>query len=196
MDIKRQLDITTQQIVRAKIFYDIWWFYRGPDTRPHILETLNDLSEFFLFDDHAHYVSMIIHCAVVWDKARGNIGLPRVSKLILDPNRKPKDRELSDAIACHAKKAEGLVKLRHEAIAHRSAEFDYPEAHKRAGLPRDQIPAMLNEWLNVINHLRERQGMAAESFNEMPLHDARQLIHALGGPNMKPASPLDCLFEK
>ncbi len=194
--INRQLEIVTQQIVRAKIFYDIWWLYKSSTTRPLIIETLNDFSEFFRFDEHAHFVSMVIHCAVVWDKSSDNVSLPSVSKRILDVKRSPADKELSAEIINHAKAADRLVKLRHEAIAHRSATYDYEEAFKRAGIIPDTLPVLLNGWLSVINQLRIRRTMDDVSFAEFPLQDAKRLIHALGGPNLRPANPLDELVQK
>lgn len=192
--VERRLEIVTQQIVRAKLFYDIWWLYKGSETRPHIIDTLNDFSEFFRFDEHAHFVSMVIHCAAIWDKRRGNVSLPGVANCILDPRGKTEDKALDDAISGYAKAAQGLVKLRHEAIAHRSAEFDYSEAFTRAAVTPDSIPTMLGEWLNVANQLRKRRNMVDVTFAEVPLQDAQRVIHALGGPDLRPANPLDELF--
>ena len=192
--INRQLEIVTQQIVRAKIFFDIWWLCRSDITRPLIIETLNDFSEFFRFDEHAHFVSMVIHCAVVWDKGSGKVSLPAVSKLVLDLKRSCSDKKLSDDISNLAKNAARLVKLRHEAIAHRSATYDYDEAFRRAGIIPATLPGLFEGWLNVTNQLRERRGMDHAIFAELPLQHAQRVIHALGGPDLLPANPLDSLF--
>ena len=194
--VERQLEIVTQQLVRAKISHDIWWLYKGSETRPAIIETLNEFSEFFRFDEHAHFVSMVIHCAVVWDNVSGTVSQPTVSKQILDPRRFPADQTLTDDIAGRAKEAGGLVKLRHEAIAHRSVQFDYSAAFRRAGLVPNSVAGMLEAWLQLINRLRIRKSLSEVIFAEIPLQHLQQLIHSLGGPNLTPESPLDELFRR
>lgn len=57
-----RIKTAAQLATRARIFYDIWWFYEGAGTRPRILSTMND-SEFFRFDSHAHFVALIVHLA-------------------------------------------------------------------------------------------------------------------------------------
>ena len=128
LSVERQLEIVTQQIIRAKIFYDIWWLYVGSESRPQIIETLDNFSEFFRFDEHAHFVSMIVHCAVVWDKRRDAVSLPSVAKSILDPRRNGDQKALLDKIESYRPVAEGLRTIRDKAIAHRSIELDYADA--------------------------------------------------------------------
>ena len=192
--VERRLEIVTEQIIRAKLFYDIWWFYKGNETRPHIIDTLNNFSEFFRYDEHAHFVSMIVHCAVVWDSRSNNISLCTVAKCILDPRRNCADRESVSAIEELRKNASGLVKIRHEAIAHRSGEFDYDEAFRRARVVPASIPVMIEAWLEVANNFRTAKGLPKSEFAELPLVHARRIITKLGGPDLNPSSPLDGLF--
>lgn len=197
LQAERQLEIVTQQIVRAKIFYDIWWFYHGSDTRPLIIDTLNEFSEFFRFDAHAHFVSMIVHCAVIWDPGLGKISLPSVARLTLDPKRNECDKELSRKIDIQRKAAKGLVQIRHEAIAHRSAISDYDEAIKRQGVVINTIPAMLVEWLETANELRAIRNPKMEEvdFHDLPLNHLQRLTHKLGGPNLHPRTSLDQILD-
>ena len=196
LDIERQIEVVTQQIVRAKIFYDIWCLYSDKENHAAIFEKLSIYGDFLRYDAHAHFVSMVIHCAVVWDKAKSNVSLPAVSKLILDPNGKPNDKALSETIAQCAQKAGGLVTLRHEAIAHRSQRFDYSDAFARAQIVPNEIPLMLTEWLAITNQLRGQKGMVAKQFEQSPLEKARQLILSLGGPNLRPIGPMDDVFKQ
>ena len=196
LSVERQLEIVTQQIIRAKIFYDIWWLYVGSESRPQIIETLDNFSEFFRFDEHAHFVSMIVHCAVVWDKRRDAVSLPSVAKSILDPRRNGDQKVLLDKIESYRPVAERLRTIRDKAIAHRSIELDYADAFKKAGVIPDCISTALHNWLDAVNALRTEKGMNTAVFAELPLEHARELIYALGGPNLKPENSLDYLFKK
>ena len=81
--LDRRLEIVTQQIIRAKVYFDIWWFYKSPETRPQIIKKMNDFSEFYRFDEHAHFVAMIIHCGVIWDRSTRIVSLKKVAVDIL-----------------------------------------------------------------------------------------------------------------
>lgn len=167
--------------------------YKGPETRPKIVDTLNDFSEFFRFDEHAHFVSMIVHCGVIWDK--GNISLPTVASCALDPRRHSADAELKSAIDVLKWNADGLLKIRHEAIAHRSKQFDYDEAFRRAQLTPDQIRDLLEDSLHLVNKLRLREGLGNQVFAELPVQNLMRLIHCLGGPDLRPKNWLDDVLE-
>src|SRR5688572_22642030 len=47
--------------------FDIWWIYASHETRPDYLETMNEFSEFFRFDEHAHFVNMIMLVSSLYD---------------------------------------------------------------------------------------------------------------------------------
>ena len=189
IDLNRQLEIITQQIIRARIYFDLWWFYKSANTRPKIIDIMNEFSDFFRFDEHAQFVSMIIHCGAIWDKGRGSVSLMSLAIRILDQKRCSTDKALLDEITKYQSEAAGLIKIRNEAIAHRSATFDYPKAFERANLIPSAVPAAMDSWLAMANILRARIGLPEEYFAMLPLNDAKAMIHKLGGPNLLPPSP-------
>ena len=184
MHIDRQLEILTQQVVRSRIFYDIWWLYKGSNTRPKIIDAMNDFSEFYRFDEHAHFVSLIIHCVVLWDKGAGNVSILSLARKVLDPKRNGADKELYEKVTQLEKSAKGIITLRHEAIAHRSAVFDYDEAFRRARISPNSIRDMTSQALAYVNELRVRRSMPEAFFTELPLVHAKALIRAVGGPDL------------
>ena len=195
INLNRQLEIVTQQIIRARIYFDLWWFYKSANTRPKIIDTMDEFSDFFRFDEHAQFVSMIIHCGAVWDRTKGSVGLMSLASRILDQKRCPSDKALFDEITNYQSEAAGLVTIRKEAIAHRSAKFDYSKAFERAQLIPSAVPAAMDSWLAVANILRTRIGLPKEYFSTQPLNHVRAMIHKLGGPNLLPPSPLDDFFN-
>ena len=136
---------------------------------------------------------MIVHCGVIWDK--GNINFSSVASRVLDCRRHEADKTLKQEIDSFNSKAKGILTIRNEAIAHRSARFDYDEAFRRAQLTPDQIRDMLEGSLRLANQLRSRKRMEEGSFNELPTEHLQELIHHLGGPDMRPKSWLDEVLE-
>ena len=196
MRVKEQLEVLTHQIIRARLYYDVWWFYAGDTTRPQIVDTLNDFSEFFRFDIHAHFVAMIVHCCTIVDGKRGTTCLQNLTRRpLLDPTRLAADAEIVERAEKAVAAAEGLKKIRNEGIAHRSNVFDYSSAFKRAKLKPDNIPVLLREFLDLANELRKKQNLPIADFTPLPLTDAMRLIHALGGPDLRPTAILDEIFR-
>jgi hypothetical protein len=68
LSIDERLETAGQLVVRANIFLDIWEFYHGP-SRGKILDAMNNYPSFFLFDEHAHRFSFIVHAAALFEKA-------------------------------------------------------------------------------------------------------------------------------
>lgn len=195
LPLDQRLEILTQHIIRARIYYDLWWFSVGEQSRPQIVETLNQYSDYFRFDIQANFASMILHSSVVWDNRSDVISLPRLAKDILDPARFQVDRATLDKVGELKSAAIGIQSIRHEAIAHRSEDNDYETVFRNAGVIPDKIPEMMAEWLGVTNRLRAIRGMSQNDFRDLPLTHYQELIHRLGGPDLRPKSSLDDILN-
>src|SRR5438045_7754184 len=79
-----RLDRVAQHILRARLFFDLWFYFEGQGTRRKIFETMDEYSEFFRFTPHAYLVSYVIYMAGVFDKRSDTITLvhliPEVKK--------------------------------------------------------------------------------------------------------------------
>jgi hypothetical protein len=58
--INDHLDDLRHTISVAEINYQIWWIYKGRDTRPKYVETMNEYLEFFQASIHAHFVACLV----------------------------------------------------------------------------------------------------------------------------------------
>lgn len=192
----KRLRILSEHLIRARIHYDLWWFLEGEDTFPRIRDTLNDFSEFFLFDINAHFTSLIIRSAVIWDETKGVVSLPKIAKDILDPARFPQHNDILDEIEQLKAAAAGIVTIRHESIAHISDKKDRSEVFRKAMVIPDNLPVMMDSWLDVVNKLRsmQRPVMNACDFRELPLRHLEGLIRRLGGPDLSPRNLMDEVF--
>lgn len=59
MTLHEKLERMEQVILRARAHFDVWWVDAGTPTRPRLLHTMNDFSEFFRFDEHAHQFAFV-----------------------------------------------------------------------------------------------------------------------------------------
>ena len=192
----RQIEIVTQQIVRARIYYDIWWFYKGRETRPDVVEAMEDFSEFIRFDEHAHFVSMIVHSCCIWDHGSGVVSLRQLGKSLLDVKRSNADKVLWESFERCRGQSKGLKIIRDKAIAPRSRFLDYDNAFEDAGIIPDSIKLMLIESLRLANIMRVNAGMDEAEFANYPLHHIMGLVTKLGGTDFRPRAKLDEILEK
>lgn len=195
LSVETRLEVLTQQIIRAHIYYDLWWFVVGSNTCDQIIDQLDPFSDFFLFENHAHFVSMIVYCTTVWDKPRDAISLPKLAGEILEPKRFSEHEAARLKITELETGAAGLKEIRDNAVAHRNAAVDYEGVFKQANVIPDQIPTMLAEWLEITNFLRKLKGMQPQCFRDTPLNDFQKLILKLGGPDLRPKTWLDDILS-
>jgi hypothetical protein len=188
LSVEKQLEILTQTIIRARIYYDLWWFLEGKETLPKIVDTLNDYSDFFRFTRHSYFVSMVVHSAIVWDKSKSSTSLQKIASDVLDTKKIPEHKKIEEKIECSKKLSDGLVKIRHNAIAHRSATETYNAVFESAGVIPNKIPIMMKSWLDITNDLRKLRSLEVVDFREIPLQDLQSIIQQLGGPDLKPKS--------
>src|SRR5450631_2712243 len=76
LPIDERLVVASQLVVRARIFHDIWRYYESAETRPGILGAMNQYSEFFRFDTHAHFFSFVVHMAGLLEGRDDTVNLP------------------------------------------------------------------------------------------------------------------------
>jgi hypothetical protein len=73
MTIQQQLDILGKVLLRARIFFDIWWIYEGRPNRPKYLKAMNCYPEFFRYDSASHQIAYImLLCQLFEDKPNTN----------------------------------------------------------------------------------------------------------------------------
>ena len=195
LSIDKRLQILSEHLIRARIHYDLWWFLEGEDTYPKIRDTLNKFPEFFLVDTNAHFVSLSIRCGVVWDKTKNTISLPRIDRDILDPTRCNLHKGIQTEISCLEKASAGILNIRHGAIAHVSDSKGRMKIFSDENIIPNELPKMMADWLAVTNKLRQIVGLVEVEFRAFALRDLQKLVHRLGGPDFRPKTRLDDIFE-
>lgn len=181
LPIDERLEPASQLVLRSRIFYDIWRFFEGEETRTEIIDTMRGYSEFFRFDPYAHFVAFIVHIAALFEKGNNTINLPTLAKelkesdLISTQEAARVDALLGEAAPLASKAAV----LRNNLFAHRSAALSYSKAYKTADVTPNELRDLTDIALKIVNCLLMVRGRKDRVFNKLPLTDAEAMLKAL-----------------
>lgn len=181
LPVDRRLEIAGQLVVRTRIFYDIWWLYEGADTRPKIIDTMNEYSEFFRFDPHAHFVSLIVHLAGLFENRGDTVNLPRLIQELRSSCSVPVETitKAEDLLSQVGALLPKVAILRSNLFAHRNASLSYADAFKKAAISPNEIRDLTETALRIANCLLIARGLNEQFFHPLPLRDAEAMLNAL-----------------
>ena len=183
LPLDTRLRTAGQLVVRAKVFYDIWRYFAGQETRRSIFDTMNSYSEFFRFDVHAHLVAFAVHITMLFDRRKDTISLPNLVKDVKDTQAIPSGdvAEIAALLMEAAPLVDKVKTLRDNVFAHRSAMMDYEQAFKEAGVTPNQFGQLTDIALKVANRLLLARGLGEQVFMTAPLAHAQAMMAALSG---------------
>ncbi len=150
-----RVDRAGHLIVLARRFYDIWWVYIGTDTRPSIIDAMNRFPEFFRFDEHANFVSLVTHLASLFESRGDTINF---EALIAEAEE---DGLVAASLVAEAKEALASVSdlrpklaiLRSNLFSHRSNSLSYGAAFDKAAITPNQFRDLTLAGLKIANAL-------------------------------------------
>jgi len=179
LPVDQRLETAGNLVVRTRIFYDIWWFFKGEKTRPAIADTMQCYSEFFRFDEHAHFVAFVVHIAALFDKRRDTIKLPRLVKELKGLISAQDHADVAALLDQATPLVSKVTILRNNLFAHRSAAVSYADAFKKADVTPNDLRDLTEIALKVVNRLLIARGFRDQVFAELPLEDASKMLKAL-----------------
>src|SRR5687768_4197608 len=130
---KKRLDRLGQLVMRARSHYDIWWAYQGPEHNSAWVAALRELPDFFRFDEHAQFVTLVMYLGQLFESRPGTINLPLAAA-------HARLAEFPESVVANADSAlakaqplwKKVVVLRSNLFAHRSEKLSYEAAFKKA----------------------------------------------------------------
>lgn len=167
--------------IRARIFFDIWWFYESADTRRKVSGTMNEYSEFFRFDSHAHFAAFVVHVAMLFEKRHDTVNL---SSLVREAEASRSFPAVTVAQAeqllSHARPlVEKVAILRSNLFAHRSNSLSYADAFRKASVSADELRDLTDRSLTIVNLLLGARGEQERCFHRAARDDAEKLLNDL-----------------
>lgn len=179
--LNQRLDRLGQQIVRAMLFYDLWFYFEENNSRRKIIKTMRDYGEYFRFAPHAYFVSYVIYIAGAFEKRRDTINL----NSLIDEVRKagklqgPADAKVASLMAAAKPFADKVTILRHNAIAHRTDSMSYNDVFDLAQITPTELGDLIEIALKVSNHLSRACGLQEQHFTVLPKEDAQRMMRTL-----------------
>jgi hypothetical protein len=179
-NLETKLDILVQITLRARCFFEFWWVYEGAPTRPKYLDAMNQYSEFFRFDTHAHQVAYTIYLCQIFESKLNTLNIRGLLK-------EAKARNLSEhsiaSVEQLLQEAEPILKklviIRSNLFAHRSLSLNYKTAFHKAAITPNQIRRLCEIALEVVNLLRIAFGQDELSFTDLSTEDLTRLLEAI-----------------
>ena len=178
-----RLNVATQIAIQARIYFDVWWHYRGDPTHENIRDTLDLYSEFYRFDTQAHFVSFIIHIASLFESRPGTINL---LSLIDEAKGKVKSEAAKKAEIALAT-AGPIVKkasiLRSNLFAHRSDSLNYNAAFEKADTTPDEMRSLTDSAIEILDYLCSDLGLQGPHVNDLPVEDLKGILDDIANQN-------------
>lgn len=170
-----------QHVVRSRLFFDLWYYFEGAETRPNIIETMREYNEFFRFTPHAYFVAYVVHIAGMFDKRKDTINLMRLAREMKAAHLIQGQAVTKvDALLAQAEPfASKVAVLRHNAFAHRSAGISYDAAFKKAAVTAAQLRELTELALMIVNRLLLAHGLRDEVFTPLPVEAAKAMMKTL-----------------
>lgn len=183
LPLDNRLSIAAQLVVRSRLFFDIWWYYEGAETRPQIIDTLRKYNEFFRFEPHAHFVSFVVHMAALIEHRRDTINLRQLVLEVAGFDNTPDSERcaLTDHLPRIETTGRKIIILRSNLFGHRSAKQTYDDVFSLASITPNEIAEFSDETLMLVNRLLSIRQLPTMIFTPHPKQDLASMISVLGG---------------
>src|SRR5215813_8946241 len=89
LPLDERLERAGQLVVRARIFYDLWFTFEDAKTHSATVDVTERFGAFFAFDAHAHFVAFVVHIAALFERRYGTINLQGLAKEAKEANLIP-----------------------------------------------------------------------------------------------------------
>lgn len=172
--LDERIKLAAHLTVRARVFYDLWWLYKGQDTRPKIIAVMNRYPNFFRFDTHAHFVALVMDLAGLFEAGRYTINFGALIKAS-QPHIEHQAHESAKKLLAGIRPVSSRLKvLRDHLFAHRSASLSYKDAFVAAQIAPNQLRDLITNGFQLVNILLAARGLRTE-----PFHDLERTDHDL-----------------
>lgn len=140
MKPEKILNDLTESASAAKTHYEVWWA-QANRAKPELVGVLNDHSDFFRASYHAHYTSIFVYLAHLFDKRADSSSIPTYFNAIRQTMAPDDLQILESRFKILEKGAKPLLDVRHKTVAHIDAK-----------LTEKDVLAPLNiTWIEISN---------------------------------------------
>jgi len=166
-DLKLLVDEVRHAVYVASLNFDIWWVFKGKDTRPKFTRTMNHYTLFFQTGIHAHFVAMLVALYRLYEKRPDTYNIPSLLRKVETSGA------ISKAVLDEVTKTYALAKplwikvsiLRNEAFGHRTVKGTVEQAFKKAGISANELRDLIGHTKKLINTISHAADRSVHAFN-------------------------------
>lgn len=152
----------------AGLNYEVWWVYKGEDTRPEFTKTMNRYNLFFQTSIHAHFVALLLALYRLYETRDDTYNIPTLLKMLGKTNEIPSETldELNELYRRAAKPLWVKVSiLRNKAFGHRSKAHSVSEVFEEAGVSPNELRDLVEVTKQLLNKLSLAWDNSSHAFN-------------------------------
>ena len=180
-EIEQYVDELRHTVTTAWLNYEIWWVYKGADTRPEFVDTMNSYKLFFYTSVHAHFVALLVALYRLYETREDTYNLPRFLSLLKERAAVPEEtlKEL-DALYAQAKPLWVKVSiLRNKAFGHRSKAHSVADAFAEAGVTPNDLRDLAEVTRKLLNTATLAWKETSHAFNLSSRKDTLKMLQDL-----------------
>ena len=180
-DIERYIEELRHTAITAGFNYDIWWVYKGSDTRPKYTETMNRYNLFFQTSLHAHLIALLVELYRLYETRSDTFNIPSLLRLLKIMNAVP-PAELKSLNERYAAVKPLWVKvniLRNKAFGHRSSAHTVEEVFNEAGVTPNELRQLVEAAKAILNTITQTIANTTDAFNLEAREDTLRLLNCL-----------------
>lgn len=166
-DPSKYIEDLRQTAVTASLNYEIWWSYKGTDTRPRFVKIMNRYPAFFQTSLHAHFVALLVALYRLYETRKDTFNIPTFLKRLRTSNTLPISKlEEIDALYSSAKPLWQKVSvLRNNAFGHRAATYTVEEVFMLANVSANELRDLIEITKSLLNNLSKEITHSTHAFN-------------------------------
>lgn len=143
---------------------------------------MNNFSEFFRIDEHAHLVALVTHLAALFETRGDTINF---AALVCEARRHNLVSEAVIASAASVLRSVSPLRskvsiLRSNLFAHRSASLSYKAAFELAAVTPFELRDLTDAGRKIANILLVARGQPTVAFTSFTNEHTKAMLHALG----------------
>jgi len=152
----------------AGLNYEVWWVYKGKDTRPKYVDGMNKYSLFFQTSIHAHFVALLVELYRLYETRKDTYNIPGLIKELRDQHVFSNEvlEEIEKFYKDEAKPLWVKVSiLRNKAFGHRSNAHTVKEVFEEAGVKPDELRDLVEVTKKLMNRITSEWDRSTHAFN-------------------------------
>lgn len=165
----------------ALLNFEIWWVYRGSDTGPKFINTMNKYPLFFQTSVDAHFVALLMALYRLYETRSETFNIPGFLRL-LRVQQAISSEALTQLQHLYEEAKPIWVKvsiLRNKAFGHRSNAHSVSDVFAEADVTADQLRSLVEVTQKLVNVATRDWAGTSHAFNLSSRADTVRLLNDL-----------------